>query len=109
MIAMAPVPVALPKVILEKVPGKKASSVSSIARAHTAPPQEVELMPLPIPTVVLLVLGWITKAPLPLRLPPSASASVVKVRLKVLAASVEPVVMPEADKIVAAVRVAASL
>ena len=93
--------------MLEKVPGKKASSVSSIANVQTAPPHEVEVMPLPIPTVVLLVLGWITKAPLPLRLPPRASASVVKVRLKVLAASVEPVVMPAADKVVAAVSVAA--
>ena len=50
-----------------------------------------------------------TKAPLPLTLPPRATASVVSVRAKVLAASVEPVVIAEADKVVAAVSDAASL
>ena len=57
LIAMAPVPVVLPRVMPEKVPGKKASSVSSIASVHTAPPQEVEVIELPMPTVVLLVFG----------------------------------------------------
>lgn len=106
---MAPVPEVLPKVMLESVLGKRANSVSSSARLHAAPPHEVEVMPLPRPIVVLLVFGWITKAPLPVRLPPRASASVVRVRLKVLAASVEPVVIAEADKVVAAVSDAASL
>ena len=57
LIAIAPVPVVLPKVMPEKVPGNKASSVSSIAKEQAAPPQEVKSMELPIPTVVLLVLG----------------------------------------------------
>ena len=48
-----------------------------MAKVQTALPHEVEVMPLPIPIVVLLVFGWMTKAPLPLTLPPSAIASVV--------------------------------
>ncbi len=80
-----------------------------MAKVQTAPPHEVEVIPLPIPMVVLAVLGWMTKAPLPLTLPPSAIASVVMVRAWLLAAKVEPVVTLEADKVVAAVRLAASL
>ena len=57
LIAIAPVPVVLPKVMPEKVPGNKASSVSSIAKEQVAPPQEVEVIELPMPTVVLLVFG----------------------------------------------------
>ncbi len=57
MMAIAPVPLVLPRVMVVKVPGKYASSVSLISRVHTAPPQEVELIPLPIPIVVPLVLG----------------------------------------------------
>jgi len=109
LIAIAPVPVVLPKVIPEKVPGKKASSVSSIASAQTARPQEVEVIALPIPTVVVAVLGLITKAPVPLIAPPMLMASVVRVKLLAFAVTVEPVVMAEADKVVIAPIVRASL
>ncbi|CAM3793157.1 hypothetical protein POBR111598_09970 [Polynucleobacter brandtiae] len=66
-------------------------------------------MPLPIPIVVVFVLGWITKVPVPVRLPPKLMASVVRIRLFDPAAKVELVVIPEADKVVAAPKVTAPL
>ena len=59
--------------------------------------------------MVVVVLGWMVKVELPERLPPSAMASVVKVTALLPAAIVEPVVILEADKVVAAPKVAASL
>ena len=85
----------------EKPSCKYASSVSLRCK--------LPLAEVPKPIVVVVVFGWITNAPLPLTLPPRAIASVVNVRAKVLAASVEPVVIAEADKVVAAVSDAASL
>ena len=64
---------------------------------------------LPIATVVLLVLGWITKAPVPVILLPKLRASVVMVRLLLPAAIVLAVVMLGALSITLPVKLMASL
>lgn len=69
----------------------------------------VPVAELPIPIVVLAVLGWITSAPLPESVPPKLMASVVSVNAKVLAFNVEPVVMLEAVSVTAAPTVVAPL
>ena len=63
------------------------------------------------PIVVLLVLGWIVRVllPLPETFPPKAIASVIMVRLFVLAAIVLPVVRLLAVNVVAPPRVTAPL
>ena len=87
--------------MLEKPSTKRTSSASSIFKSPVAA--------LPIAMVVVAVLGWMMSAPVLERLPPSAMASVVKVIALLPAAMVEPVVILEADKVVAAPKVAASL
>ena len=64
---------------------------------------------LPIATVVLLVLGWITKAPVPVILLAKLRASVVMVKLLLPAAIVLAVVMLGALSTTLPVKLMASL
>jgi hypothetical protein len=85
-------------VIAEKPSPIKFSSVVSRFKVPEAPAR---------PIVVDAVLGAMVKVLVPLIAPPMLMASVVRVRLLLLAETVEPVVISEADKVVAVATVTA--